>query len=197
MAALAHMQQRQLQVEKTGSRTTVPNHSVGRLMYYLKCMTDVLGDCIPAHLTNYSNCYGLSYSDRQVVIEIAREYPPSKIPLFIPVDDAGDSSNDFLTFSSLEETITALGIQGDGEAMMALRRQVSNQHLFKVMVYEDAWARNNYYGPLREIQREEEQRRYRQLQAAPSYGSRKKCVSSRVKKCWTSYSPLRPEQLNS
>lgn len=152
-AALARFQSRQLQVEDVSVNASVPSDSVARLMYYLGCVSGVLDGCVPSNLTNYRRYGSLSPSERALVIRLACELSPDKVPLFIPVSNLPEgNSNMFFKFSSLEQTVTALGIRAGGAEMMALQRSIGNkQRLIEVMAYTQQWLNKNYLEPLMDI----------------------------------------------
>ncbi|PAA63995.1 hypothetical protein BOX15_Mlig013201g1 [Macrostomum lignano] len=154
--ALARFENQRLRIENSGTTVDLPNDNVARLMYYLHCISCLLDDCVPANLTNYRLYRSLTQRERLMVIGLALELTPDKVPLFIPVSRLPeDKSNMFLKFSSLSETLTALGIQSGGAAMMALQRQVgSSQKLIEVMAYTQGWLNRNYLNPLMEIRSE-------------------------------------------
>ncbi|PAA63994.1 hypothetical protein BOX15_Mlig009332g1 [Macrostomum lignano] len=162
--ALAQFENQRLRIENSGTTVDVPNDNVARLMYYLHCISCLLGDCVPANFTNYRLYRSLTQRERLLVIGLAVELTPDKVPVFIPVSSLPDGkSNVFLKFSSLTETVTALGIRAGGAEMMALQRQAGRgQQLIEVMAYTQGWLNRNYLSPLMairsEMQREQSRR---------------------------------------
>ncbi|PAA65409.1 hypothetical protein BOX15_Mlig025960g1 [Macrostomum lignano] len=153
MAQIAQVSGRRLQVTETSKRCTVPNDPIARLMYYLNCVECVSCGSFPSYMTNYANYRQLSPAQRSNIIGTARRNDPDEVLCFVEADELPDNdANKFLQLSAQEESLTAFGIRGGGQAMMGLRRQLGNrQNLIKIMVHTDSWAHNNYYQPLRQL----------------------------------------------
>ena len=78
-AALVRAQNTRLHVEATGRSTSVPNNNIARLMYYLRSLSSIMDNCVPSNLTDYSNYYSLSSTERLMVIRLAVELSPDKM----------------------------------------------------------------------------------------------------------------------
>uniref|UniRef100_A0A1I8HWC2 MCM_N domain-containing protein n=1 Tax=Macrostomum lignano TaxID=282301 RepID=A0A1I8HWC2_9PLAT len=138
-AQFAQVNRHNLQVQETSKRASVANDPIARLMYYLKCVENV--DCgdFPSYMTDYANYRRLSQNQRNSIIATASRNEPDDVLLFVEVDELPDNdANKFLQLSAQEESLTAFGIRGGGQAMMGLRRQLGNkQKLIDIMVHTD------------------------------------------------------------
>ena len=65
-----------IKVEAYGVRTTVPNDNIAKLMYYLKCVLNVIDYDRKGKLTDYSNYNNLNNEERKAVIELAILFNP-------------------------------------------------------------------------------------------------------------------------
>ncbi len=91
MAAVFGLQRDSLEVEVTGTTTTVPNNSLARLMYYLKCVRSCLPSLdIPDRLCNYNNYFYMSNDDSKTVVAYAVLLSPDVLnnEVFFPVSDS-------------------------------------------------------------------------------------------------------------
>jgi hypothetical protein len=155
MAVGAYGQQCKIDFKFTGQKTTIPNDPYIRLAYYLSCVNST--DCpdgIPSRLMRYESMSADVYRSTDELEEIeswAEEYSPYRMRergFFILVPDGTLTySNNFITFSAHS---TQIGLLATNQAALALVKRSSAS--VKLMVYEERWEDNNYYGPRNRIQ---------------------------------------------
>lgn len=134
-------------IRETGTKVTVPNDSIARLMYYLSCCNSCL-EVLEKRLTNYQNYYSLSAAEKTAVVALAAILSPDELldNCFIPVDDnspllSGLSNN----FYEIERATTVLGgtVRPSGVVMMEGKRvQVRS-----IMVVTRGWLDKNFIKP--------------------------------------------------
>lgn len=65
-----------LKVEETGSTTSVPDHSLAKLIYYLDCALAVLQYDEDSKLTDYKNYFMLNDEEEKAVYTLATLFDP-------------------------------------------------------------------------------------------------------------------------
>ena len=142
------------QIKSTGTRCEVPDHPVGRLMYYLGACESIVSIGIPREYRDYDNYYRLSTGERKEVVRLAELLDPElfiRHGVMIQHDGlCGDYSNEFY-----EITNTRLGLAVSRSFVIG-GQQVRT---LKIMTFKRSWMENNYYGPLRQIRANEEAER--------------------------------------
>ena len=135
-------------VRPTGSICRVPDHPVGRLMYYLSACESIVSFGIPSQYRDYHNYEYLSARERTEVVKLAVLLDPElfiRHGVMIQHDGlCGDCNNEFY-----EITNTRIGVAVSRSFLIG-GQQVRT---LSVMTFKRAWMENNYYGPLREIRR--------------------------------------------
>ena len=141
----ATLAMKNIKVRAFGTTTTVPNHAIARLMYYLDCVATVI-DVDDRRLTDYQNYNELSGKELAAVYALAKIFHPS---IFI---NAGifildqkllfNHSNQF--YEITDETI---GFHANREIVIGGKVR----KVLKLMACNNAWLSKNYFMPIQEI----------------------------------------------
>jgi hypothetical protein len=102
-------QQTRLGLKATGTVTQVPNAARAKLMYYLSCMTNVLGsDTADFKLVDYMNYDTLSQDETDALLILCLVLSPDKLLdkcIFCAPEMCGDTSNEFWELSEARSTL--------------------------------------------------------------------------------------------
>lgn len=136
-----------IKVRAFGTLTNVPNNAIAKLMYYLHCVATVIDYNDPT-LTDYQNYNELSGEELLAVYNIAKLLNPSifcNAGIFIVNPNLlFDLDNQF--YEIYDETI---GFHVNKEIMIGGKLV----KVLKVMACNHIWLSNNYYMPIKEIDR--------------------------------------------
>jgi hypothetical protein len=149
--------QTRLRVEAVGNTTSVPDDPYIRLGYYLGAVASTdLPEEIPDHLKNWKSMQSTAYhsnNDLREILAWADGYSPEKMQTTgffsrVPDDALGSSANKFLRVTA---SSTDVGLLAGNSAAVALIRNSTAS--IDIMVYEQCWVNNNYYGPRQQLLR--------------------------------------------
>ena len=138
----ATLAMKNVKVRTFGEKTTVPNHEIARLMYYLNCVYSVI-EYDDNTLTDYKNYDGLTGEEMLAVYAIAKIFHPSifiNAGIFI-VDQKllfGDANKFY------EITDETIGVHVNREIMIGGKAI----KVLKLMVCSDKWLSDNYFQPI-------------------------------------------------
>ena len=132
-----------IRIKDSDKYTTIPDNAIAKLMYYLHCVSSVIGIIDPV-LTDYQNYKELESKQLVEVYNKAKEYSPDKFlshKIFIINQDLLNNSleNEFY-----EITDEAIGIHADKEITIGGRVAKVN----KIMVCNNNWLSVYYYSPI-------------------------------------------------
>jgi hypothetical protein len=139
------LQDRLIDFEGTGTRTTVPTEPVSHLMYYLSCIASATGLQIPPHLIDNQRAQYLSSADLTSLILFAAGVPPDILiaaHIFILDEDRSictSSSNRFFEITDREVAAVACS-----ETVITGER-VS---VTKIMMCTPEFLKTYYYQPM-------------------------------------------------
>ena len=143
---MSGFQRNQIEIEKTGITCQVPNTVRAHLMYYLKCVNNVLDLSEISNInyfTDYQNYHRLDQEDMKKLLFLCYMFDPDTLDqVFHQVDDCGDASNEFYQITNNQLNMVA----GSGIVIGGVRRKV-----LKMMVYKRSWIIKNYHTPMREL----------------------------------------------
>lgn len=147
----------QLQIERTGSSTTVPNNNKARLMYYLDCICTLLDLGSDAsnlrRLRDYNNYFRLTDDETNELILLCALVSPTLLLnkcLFQDDDMCGDSSNRFYKIHAIRHRmLVANSIMIGGQS-----RSVN-----KIMCFKMCWLTRYYIEPMEHFKRQLEYQR--------------------------------------
>ena len=131
---------RHINVRSVGTSTTVPNHYIARLMYYLSCVESVTTFEFGA-LSKYQNIRSLSLSQRSTIIELAKLFDPNVLirnNIFLVIKR--QTGNEFWNIT--DNRLFHMNI-ANVLSIGSYRAEVT-----KVMSASKAWFTRNYYEPL-------------------------------------------------
>ena len=135
-----------LNIKAIGSKVTVPDNNLAKLMYYLHCVFSVIQLEGNDQYTQYQN-YNLVTKEEEIeIIGLVKLYEPKimiKLSLFIvdPYLVPSDVSNEFF-----ELTDERINFHIDKNIMIGGK----SLKVQKIMVCKESWINNNYYQPLKE-----------------------------------------------
>jgi len=136
-------------VESRGSKCTVPDDDLAKVMYYLHCVTVGVGiDILQDDLVDYRNYRRLTATRIAAVLKCALELSPDElVGKLIFIDDDRDIcrefSNEFLTISAACNVVSI-------QRGMVIAGKVQGQPT-NVMFCKSSWITNNYTRPLERI----------------------------------------------
>eukprot|EP00117_Sycon_ciliatum_P031765 scpid95861/ scgid24788/ len=154
---------REVGIRATGKTVQVPGSAKGRLMYYLNCIFQLIGDddldADLRRLARYENWRSLSLTETHILLKICTDISPDMLEdkLFFQSDRmCGSSTNEFY---SIEQASTFMAV-ASSVLIAGKQRQVA-----EIMTYKNAWIQKNYWQALRELREELAPRR---IQSAPA-----------------------------
>lgn len=134
-----------LDIKNTGTTAHVPKNYLAKLMYYIKCATNVIQYDLDDRIINYENYNLLSPDQEKLVVDIAKIFNPDilmQYNVFIVGDDyltINAADNEFFEVSNNQ-----FGLHISSEIMFAgVARKVKN-----VMVCRKCWIQDHYYEPM-------------------------------------------------
>ncbi|KAF9531443.1 hypothetical protein CPB83DRAFT_849029 [Crepidotus variabilis] len=135
--------------KNTSHVITVPDNDVGRLMYYLCCVTKYLAlDILPGDVTDYQNWATLPAAQAAAVFQNACILKPEDlIGQLIFRDEAGEvlpkgQENTFVSITSAQKYATI-------QQNVFLSGQT--QSVSSVMFFKHTWLEKYYYQPLKSV----------------------------------------------
>ena len=145
--AAALLGKTEISVKKFGQACTVPNNAVAKLMYYFNCICVCVEPDQSAtirRLRDYNNYASLSSDEEAQLIALCLTLSPDKLmgTVLFPVDDCGDSSNEFLELSAVSTRL----VVAESLLIGGQRRRIK-----KIMMLTETWMERNYIEPLRSI----------------------------------------------
>lgn len=156
----------EINIKKTGSRTTVPDNPIAKLMYYFHCVSSCVEadhDYTTRRLRDYNNYSRLSNEEEAKLLILCLALSPDKLigTLFFPVSDEEDfdgSNNEFFEVSAVSTRVAV------SESILIGGQQ---KKVHKIMMFKKSWIENNYINPLRSIQRGQRSSSRPQLPSPP------------------------------
>lgn len=135
--------QREIEIKQTGTKCTVPNSSMARLMYYLRSVDSLTDFGIPSELKNYDNYNRLSFDQENQVIALAFLLSPDLfVEKGIMINEprlCGDCNNEFYEISDHRTAIAATR-----EFVIAGK----TVHTLSIMAFKMDWIRKNFVDPI-------------------------------------------------
>ena len=132
-----------IRIKDSDKFTTIPDNAIAKLMYYLHCVSSVIG-IIDHVLTDYQNYDELTSEQLVEVYNKSTEYSPDKFlshKIFIINQDLPNNSLENEFYEITDETI---GHHADKEITIGGRDVKVN----KIMVCNNNWLSVYYYSPI-------------------------------------------------
>ena len=136
-----------IKIKDSDKFTTIPDNAIAKLMYYLHCVSSVIGIIDPV-LTDYQNYDELTSEQLVEVYNKAKEYSPDKFlrhKIFIINQDLPNNSLENEFYEITDETI---GHHADKEITIGGRDVKVN----KIMSCNNNWLSVYYYSPISVIE---------------------------------------------
>lgn len=150
----ATLAMKNVKVKAYANPTTIPDDPIGKLMYYLNCVSEVV-ECENSRLTDYQNYKELTKEESEKVYKLAKEFPPSKfINAGIFILDQKllfEFTNHF--YEITDETI---GFHASREIIIG--GQV--RKVVKLMACNHNWLSSYYFIPMQQIENAKRNRSY-------------------------------------
>ena len=127
----------------TDKFTTIPDNAIAKLMYYLHCVSSVIGIIDPV-LTDYQNYDELTSEQLVEVYNKAKEYSPDKFLRHKILIINQDLPNNSLENEFYEITDETIGHHADKEITIGGRDVKVN----KIMSCNNNWLSRYYYSPI-------------------------------------------------
>jgi len=146
---MAAIVQQGMHIEATGTRVSVPNNNIARLMYYLSCLNSCI-DFIPEEATQYSKYHLLSEGDKASIVALCVLVSPDLLlgKVLFPVPPGSPllngSSNEFYKITEASRILAADQVGDDVVVIDGKRVKVT-----KFMVLSETWLMNHYINPLK------------------------------------------------
>ncbi|CAF1133102.1 unnamed protein product [Adineta steineri] len=131
----------------TGSKVTVPNEDVAKIMYYLDCVCSVIdyNDNDIRRYRNYSNWKNMSDEESRLIFVLALVLSPDEFEdkvFFNNVTLCDGSSNEFYEIGQVtNQLLIVQSVVIGGQS-----RQVN-----KIMAYTSGWMQKYYYQPIKAL----------------------------------------------
>ncbi len=146
MAAL--IDRTQIGIKKTGTKCSVPDNPIARLMYYFNCIcscTEIDDDASIRRLRNYDNYFSLTNEEEAKLLILCLALSPDKlIGSIIFPDEDSELDNEFYELSAVNTKLVV------SESIMIGGQQ---KRVHKIMTFKKKWIENNYLNPFRSLQR--------------------------------------------
>ncbi|XP_060071187.1 uncharacterized protein LOC132551096 [Ylistrum balloti] len=133
---MAVMQREKVELRDVGETVSIPDHPVGKAMYYLKCICNVLdltkGNSKLQKFTDFGNYRLLTDDDidELTVLLLSLDHKNLIGKCLIPNEEAcGDSSNKFIELESVRENMVIV----DDILIAGQQRQVNRLMFFKIV----------------------------------------------------------------
>src|SRR5690348_8131370 len=110
----AFLQINEIEIKRTGTKVTVPDNDVARLMYYLKCVCttiDCKNDPDIQRFISYQNWQQLSVNEQKALIVLCYTISPEILndKVFFQKDELCiDSNNEFYEISQVKNQVLAV-----------------------------------------------------------------------------------------
>ena len=137
-------------IKRTGSKCTVPDNPIAKLMYYFNCVCSCIeadSDYATDRLRDYNNYHRLSDEEEAKLLILCLALSPDKLigTVFFPIndEDLDGSSNAFYELSAVNTKLVV------AESLLIGGQQKKVQ---KIMMFKKSWIENNYLNALRSIQ---------------------------------------------
>ncbi|CAF1092966.1 unnamed protein product [Adineta steineri] len=131
----------------TGSKVTVPNEDVAKIMYYLDCVCSVIdyNDNDIRRYRNYSNWKNMSDEESRLIFYLALVLSPDEFEdkvFFNNVTLCQESSNKFYEIGQVTNQLLIV----ESVVIGGQSRQVN-----KIMAHTSGWMQRNYYQPIKAL----------------------------------------------
>ena len=135
----------EINIKKTGSPTTVPENPIAKLMYYFHCICS----CVEADDENQNNYLRLSDEEEAKLLILCLALSPDKLigTILFPVKDEEDLDGMVANFFEVSAVSTRVVVSQS----LFIGGQQKKVH--KILMFKKAWIENNYFDPIRSIQR--------------------------------------------
>ena len=145
-----------LSIKDVGVSVTIPDHPVGKLMFYLKCCLLVLNmdfsDETIHHFTDYKNYFLLTWDEVKSLYAVCSKLNPefmTRVKLFIKSNNSSDT-NDFYEIANVELAASETKVELPEDVTSILHVQ-ANLKIMRKMIYTESFADNKYYIPMRKL----------------------------------------------
>ena len=142
----------QIHIKKTGSKTTVPDNPIAKLMYYFDCICSCVeadNDGTIRRLRNYQYYSSLSSQEEAQLLILCLALSPDKLigTILFPASDDEDfdgSNNRFFELSAVSTRVLV------SESLLIGGQQ---KRVRKIMKFKKSWIESYYINPLCAIER--------------------------------------------
>ena len=126
-------------IQAKGHKANVPDKPMGKLMYYLNAVNNLIDFKIPYSLQNYEKCHLLSFDEENQVLSLAVLLSPNIfIENGIMINEprlCQNVSNQFYEISAMHSAIAIT------EEFVIGGQQV---HTLQIMAFKKSWLERNY-----------------------------------------------------
>ena len=139
-----------LKIEAYGTKTTVPDNNIAKLMYYLDCVLIVIEYDRNSKLTDYQHYYNLNNEEKKAVVQLAILFNPKLFideGIFVVNSDLLPDSLGNKFYKITDETI---GVHVNQQVMIGGRAV----KVLNIMACNSSWLNRNYFIPLERIRNE-------------------------------------------
>ena len=166
------MNYQSLDVQLTGSTTTVPDNDIAKLMYYLDCVFAVIQLDGAEKFTNYHEYYSLTSEEEKVVLSYAGIFNPKIMvdnylflldPRYIPEG----KSNQFY-----ELTDNRIGIHVNSEIMIG----GVSRRVLQLMACSQEWLNRNYFYPVDSYNKRIQSQKYQKQNSSSNNEEDCECI---------------------
>jgi len=143
--------QNEVDVKGITVSTTVPDHDVAKLMYYLSCVCTTIvcnEDEDISRFTNYTNWERLSTEEQKLLLTVCYTFSPDVFEdkvFFHKRELCTEFSNEFYEISQARHQLTA------AESIIIADR---TYQVTKIMAYKMSWMQKNYLEPIQRLTRQ-------------------------------------------
>lgn len=138
----------ELSVERTGTTVSVPNHPIGRLMYYLSCVDNLVDFGLPSKVTDYGHTSLLTYDDENAILVFAAILSPDVFvenKVMVNSDElCPDGGNEFYKITNTRAAVAATREFVIGGKTV---------HTLEIMAFTMSWLRRNYIEPMEQYEK--------------------------------------------
>ena len=140
----ANLAYNKLSIRDNSVSVNIPDNDIAKLMFYLKCVSNVLKYNGFGQYTNYNNYYSLSNQEIKTLIKLATIFNPEvmmDVGVFVKNEDL-DKGNKFIEITDEE-----MNIHANREVLIGgIKTKV-----LKMMLFKANWAISNYYLPKKRL----------------------------------------------
>ncbi|UJR21079.1 hypothetical protein I4U23_024179 [Adineta vaga] len=144
---MAFLQRKQIGIESTGTKVSIPENDVAKLMYYFNCVCYVIeyDDTDMQRYRDFNNWYLLSAREVRLLVALCYTLSPDVFDNKAFFRSDAMSASDVNKFYKINE-VSHQVIAASSIVIAGRTRKVN-----RIMMYKMSWMHQYYFGPMRRL----------------------------------------------